>query len=165
MLFAHSTSPLPQVLASQDTSHQTSRAYAPLRRQSSLPGLRAVDGLCLEVSLGTRGPDPVLYQLFAIQSRKSFPIRTKMIQKWVRLLRPKRDLQTTDHLWPSNLGARTVSLVEHTHSNFGADPCLVRRGLAAAVKCYVRKARFFLGRQRTEMIHHYRRHCSRVPVR
>ena len=35
------------------------------------------------------------------------------------------------------------------------------RGLVAAVKyCCVRKARFFLCRQRTEMTHHYRRHCS-----
>ena len=49
----------------------------------------------------------------------------------------------TDHLRPSNLAAGTLSLVEHTLSKFGDDPCPVRRGLAAAVKCYVRKARFF----------------------
>ena len=30
----------------------------------------------------------------------------------------------TDHLRPSNLSARTVSLVEHTLSKFGGDPCL-----------------------------------------
>ena len=48
----------------------------------------------------------------------------------------------TDHLRPSNLAARTVSLVERTLSKFGGDPCPVRPGLAAAVKCYVRKKRF-----------------------
>ena len=34
----------------------------------------------------------------------------------------------------------------------------------AAVKCYVRKTRFVLCRQGTQMVHHYRRHCSRVSV-
>ena len=71
----------------------------------------------------------------------------------------------TDHLQPSNLAERTLSLVEHTISKFGCNPCPVRRGITAAVKCYVRKARFFWCRQRTEMTHHYRRHCSRVSVR
>ena len=70
-----------------------------------------------------------------------------------------------DHLRPSNLAAKTLSLVEHTLSKFGGDPCSLRRGLAAAVKCYVRKARFFSCRQRTEMTHPCRRHCSRVSVR
>ena len=50
----------------------------------------------------------------------------------------------TDHMRPSNSAARTLSFVEHTISKFGGDPCPVRRGLAAAGKCYVRKARFFL---------------------
>ena len=57
----------------------------------------------------------------------------------------------TDHLRPSNLAARTLYLVEHTLSKFGGDPCPVRRGLAAAVKCHVRKTPFFcsiLQRQR-----------------
>ena len=49
----------------------------------------------------------------------------------------------TDHLRPSNLAARTLSFVEHTLSKFGGDPCRLRRGLAAAVKCFVRKARSF----------------------
>ena len=49
----------------------------------------------------------------------------------------------TDHLRPSNLAARTLSLVEHTLSKFSGDPCPVRRGIVAAVKCCVRKARFF----------------------
>ena len=48
----------------------------------------------------------------------------------------------TDRLRPSNLTARTVSLVEHTVYKFGVDPCPVRRGITAAVKCYVRKTRF-----------------------
>ena len=48
----------------------------------------------------------------------------------------------TDHLRPSNLAARILSLVKHTLSKFGGDPCPVRRGLAAAVKCYVQKNTF-----------------------
>ena len=67
--------------------------------------------------------------------------RKKIVQNWVGPPRPKRYLGT-DHLRPSNLAAKTLSFVEHTLSKFG-DPCPVRRGLAAAVKCYVRKARFF----------------------
>ena len=43
----------------------------------SLPSLRTIGGLCLEVSLGMWGTDPVLYQLFAIQNRRSSPIRKK----------------------------------------------------------------------------------------
>ena len=38
--------------------------YASVSGESSLPCLEAVSGLCLEVSLGTWGADPVLYQLF-----------------------------------------------------------------------------------------------------
>ena len=71
----------------------------------------------------------------------------------------------SDPLRPSNVAAKTFSLVEYTLSKFGGDPFPVRGGPMAAVKCYVRKSRFFLCRQRTEMTHHYRRHCSRVSVR
>ena len=39
--------------------------------------MRAVGGLCLDISLVTWGPEPVLYQLFAIQNRRSFAIRKK----------------------------------------------------------------------------------------
>ena len=49
----------------------------------------------------------------------------------------------TDHLRPSNLAARTLSLAQHTLSKFSGDPCPVRRGIVAAVKCCARKARFF----------------------
>ena len=68
--------------------------------------------------------------------------RKKLMQNWVRPPRPKRDLET-DHLRPSNLAARTLSLVEHTLSKFCGDPCPVRRGLAAAVKCCVLKKHVF----------------------
>ena len=117
--------------------------------------LRAVDGPCLEVSLGTWGPDPFLYQFFAIQNRRSFPAGHSRSEKndpemgQVSTFRAR--LRDTDHLRASNLAARTLRFVEHTLSKFGDDPCPVRRRLAAAVKCYVRKARFFLCRQRTEM--------------
>ena len=49
----------------------------------------------------------------------------------------------TDQLRPSNLAARALSLVENTLSKFSGDPCPVRRGIVAAVKCFVRKVRFF----------------------
>ena len=58
------------------------RVYAPLCVESSLPSSRAVGGLFLEISLGTWGPDPVLYHLFAIQNRRSFPIRKKSSRNW-----------------------------------------------------------------------------------
>ena len=60
----------------------------------------------------------------------------------------------TAHLRPSSLAARTLSVVEHTLSTFGGDPCPVRRGLVAAVKCYGRKARFSL--LSSELHCHYR---------
>ena len=70
----------------------------------------------------------------------------------------------TDHPRPSNLGARTLSLVEHKISKFCRDPCPVRRGLVAAVKCHVRKESFLCS-QRSETTHHHRRHGRRVSVR
>ena len=48
----------------------------------------------------------------------------------------------TEHLRPSNLAAKTLSLVEYTLSKFGDEPCAVGRGLTATLKCYERKARF-----------------------
>ena len=57
--------------------------------------------------------------------------------------RSQQDLETDYPLErPSNLAARTLSLAEHTLSKLSGDPCPVRRGIVAAVKCYVRKARF-----------------------
>ena len=63
----------------------------------------------------------------------------EMVQAPTSQARPR----DKDHLRPSNLAARTLSLVEHTLSKFGGDPCPVKRGIAAVVKCYVRKAHFF----------------------
>ena len=75
VLFAHSTWLPPRVLDSHGTDHdQTWKVYAPLGVQSSLLLLRVVGCLCLEVSLRTWGADLFLYQLFAIQNRRSFPI-------------------------------------------------------------------------------------------
>ena len=45
-------------------------------------------------------------------------------------------------LSPSNLAGTTLSFVEHTLTKFGGDPCPVRRVIAAAVKSYMRNARF-----------------------
>ena len=71
-----------------------------------------------------------------LRSEKSYP---EMGQAPTSQARPRH----TAHLRPSNLAARTLSLVEHTLSKFCRDPCPVRRGLVTALKCYVRKARFF----------------------
>ena len=89
------------------------------------------------------GPDPFLYQRFAMQNTRPFSIRKRhpeMGQAPTSQARP----QDTDHLQPSHLAARTLSLVEHMLSTFGGDPCPVRRRLVAAVMCYVRKQTFFL---------------------
>ena len=77
VLFEHSASPLPRVIASRHTGHhQTWKAYAPPSWQSSLPGLRGVGGLCLEVSFGTWGPDPVMCQCLRYRTgMRSYPIR------------------------------------------------------------------------------------------
>ena len=56
---------------------------------------------------------------------------------------PSETSRDTDHLRPSNLAAKTLHSVVHTRSKFGHDPCPVGQGLVAAVKCCVRKARFF----------------------
>ena len=79
VLFAHSASPLPRILASQGADHdQTWRVCGPLSVESSPPSLRAVDGLCLKVSLGTWEPDPVLDQLFANTEQEVFPLGKKI---------------------------------------------------------------------------------------
>ena len=121
-----------------------------------------------------------------LRNKTGGPFRSEkmLIQKWVRLPRLERDLETVlsdlkkhdtemghsptsrarprdaDHLRPSNIAARILRSVEHTPSKFWRDPCPVRRGLVAAAKCSARKTRAFLGRQRTKMTHYYRRHCS-----
>ena len=52
--------------------------------------------------------------------------------------------ETSRHRPPTALNlARAPRSVERTPSKFGHDACPVRRGLVAAVKCCVRKARFF----------------------
>ena len=75
VLFVRDASPLPRVLTPQDTGpHLTWRTHAPLSCVSSLPSLKAVGDLCLEVSLRMWGPDPALYLHFAMQNRRSFLI-------------------------------------------------------------------------------------------
>ena len=111
--------------------------HAPRSVEPSLPSLRAVGGLCLEVSLGTCGPDTVLYQLFAIQNRRSFPIRKKFIQNGSGTHVPS---ETSRHIPPTalKLGSEDSKLGGAYALKFGGDPCPVRRGLVAGVKCYVR---------------------------
>ena len=135
-----------------------------MNTQPSLPSLKAVGGLCLEVSLRIWGLTHFCINVFAMQNTRPFSIR-KIHAEMGQAPRSQARPQDTDDLRPSYLAARTLSLVEHTLSTFGGDPCPMRQGLVASVKCYVRKARSFVRRQRSQITHHYRRHCSRVLVR
>ena len=104
--------------------------------------MRAVGGHCLEVSLGAWGPDPFLDHFFLMGNNLLFcskKVYTEVGQAPTFQAGPR----DTDHLRPSNLAARSLSLVEHTLSKFGDDPCPMRQGSVAAVKCRVRKARFY----------------------
>ena len=65
------------------------------------------------------------------------------MQKLVRLPRLKQHLETQPTYGPQTW-QRELSLAEHTLNKFRRDLRPVRRGLLAAVKCYVRKARLFL---------------------
>ena len=97
--------------------------------------------VCASRSCLGREPDPFLDHFFLIGNvlnSVSQRVDTELGQAPTSHARPRE----TDHLRTSNLAARTLSLVEHTLSKFGGDPCPLRRGIAAAVKCYVRKARF-----------------------
>ena len=78
--------------------------------------------------------------------RKLPPVlyRQKLIHNWVSPPRPSQARPPdTAHPRYLRLAARTLRSVENTPSKFGHDPCPVRRGLVAAVKCCVRKSRFF----------------------
>ena len=70
VLFARNTSPLPRVFTSQDTGlppNLESVCSTKLRVLAAKFEGR-VGGLCLEVSLGTWGPDPVLHRCFTMQN-------------------------------------------------------------------------------------------------
>ena len=72
--------------------------------------LRGPQAVCLEASLGTWGPDPILSQPFAITEQEIISDRKKMTRNWVRLPRPKQDLKTltTSHgpqTWQRGLSA------------------------------------------------------------
>ena len=145
VLFAHDTGLPPRVLASQAADQdQTWSACAPLNVVLVAKCEdRILQVVCVSTScLGLGGLIQFSYQLFAIQNRRSFAIRKNdpgMGQAPTFHAGPR----DTDRLRPSNLAARTLSLVEHTLYKFGGDPCLVRQVLVAAVKCYVLKTRFF----------------------
>ena len=86
--------------------------------ESPPASLGALGGLCLEVSPGTWGPDPVMYQLFAIQNRRSFTVKKKKYPEMGQAPTSQARPRDADHLLvrPSNLAAKTLSLVEHTLS-------------------------------------------------
>ena len=103
------------------------------------------------------GPDPFLYQRICDAEHKTVFYQKNTSRNGSG---SQVSSETSRHRSPTAAG--TLSLVEHTLSTFGGDPCPVRRRLVAAVICYVRNARSFFRRQRSQMTHHYRRHCSRV---
>ena len=120
-------------LASQDTGHhQTWRAYAPLSWEFSLPSLRAVGGMCLEVSDETWEHDPFLGIIFWSEMTSwtvSQKVDTELGQAPTFQARPR----DTSHLYTAlKLGSDATWSMHHQ-----------RRGLVAPVKCRVRKPSFF----------------------
>ena len=166
VLFAYSTWLLPRVLASQRTDYdQAWRSMLHWARNPRCHASRATGGLSGGLAWDV-GAWPNSVSTFC-DNRTGDHFRSekndaKLGQTAASQARP----QDTDHLArPSNLAARTLSLVEPARSKFCRDPCPVRRRFVAAAKCSVRKSRFFLFKQRREITHHYRRQCSRVSAR
>ena len=73
----------------------------------------------------------------------------KIIQKWVRLPRPRQDLET-DHLRPSNLAVRTLSLAEHTISQVWWRPVSCEAMTCGSGEVLCAKSTFFPLLLRTE---------------
>ena len=79
--------------------------------------------VCLELSLATLGPDPVLYQLFAMQNRKLFPTRKRKHPEIGQAPTSQARPRDADHLRPSNLAARTYFRPEKKkHPEMGQAP-------------------------------------------
>ena len=97
--------------------------------------------MCLEVSPGTWGADPVPHQRFATQNRRSSEKCHPDISQAPTSQARSRD---KEHLRPSSLAARALSFMKHTLPKFDGDVCAVRQGITADVKCFVRKERFSL---------------------
>ena len=95
--------------------------------------------MCLEVSVGTWE-----FKSRCFISDRRLP---HVLQKTDTELGQAPKLRTgprdTDYLRPSNLAARTLSLVEHSLFKCSRAPFPVRRGIVAAVKCCARKTLFF----------------------
>ena len=146
-------------------SRLTLRLHAPLSVESPLPSARAVRGLCLEVPLGTLGPDLVLYwyKCVCVTEQEVISGRKRTLND-IKLPRPNRCLKTQSANGP-HIGREDSQL------------CGAYRlqGLSWAVSGEARtrgsgevlcaKSRFVLVRQRTEMAHQCRRHFLRVLVR
>ena len=139
VLFAHGTSPLPRVLASQDTGHrQTLRACAPL----SWVLAAMFEGRRWSVSRCRLGRGLTQFCINFLRFRREGHFRSEK----------KSGRNGSGSHDPSETSRHTP-------------PTALKRGrrLVAAVTCYMWKSRFFLCRW-TEMTHHCRRHCSRVSV-
>ena len=121
--------------------------------------------VCLEVSLATWEPDPFLFSLLFRSEVPPVLYRKKLPHKWVRPPRPKRDLEKQTTYGPRTWQRGLYAQWSVHPLKFGHDPCPARRGLVVAVKCCERKKKKSFSKQRTEMTHHYRRHCSRVSAR
>ena len=124
MLFAHSTSPLERVLASQGNDHDKAwRLYYPL----PVCTLRVIAAMFeartsrWSVSRGSWA-DPFLHFVFFCDlkmtccsvSQKVYTGTKVRAQKLANHPRPKRQLEIWTHLRPSNCAVRTLRSVEHT---------------------------------------------------
>ena len=126
---------------SQGTDNtKTWRGYAPLSGESLLPSLTAVGGVCRKVSLGTLEPDPFL--LSTIFGSEMTPVPQKLDTE----IMPGYHVRSETPRYTAyglKLSSEDSTLSEAYTSKFGHDLCPERRGLVSAVKCCVRKARFF----------------------
>ena len=86
----------------------TTKLRRRMNTQPSLTSLKALGGLCLEVSLRTWGLTHFCINVLRCRTQDRF-LSEKDIQKWVRLPRPKRDLKTqitySPHTWQRGLSA------------------------------------------------------------
>ena len=161
MFFQHLPPPPGACLTKHGSlDNSTSRVFAPLIRESSVTCPMS-GGLAWGMKPGSI--DIINCSLYRtgdghFQSEKVYT-GTEISQ----VLTSRASLPDTDHLYTSNLAARTIRALEHIRYILGSFSVIraLRRGLVVAVDA-VCKEHVFLCGQRPEMTHYHRRHCSRV---